>query len=79
MKGHRQKSCPLIFQISVCQNWHLPELFSPRGCRGFTGLVPPPLWIRVQIMKLFLSLTILPPYLGEFNHFPLFGLYIKIF
>ena len=31
----------------LCRNWHLRGDFSPPGCRGFTGPVPPPLWMRV--------------------------------
>jgi len=38
----------LIFQAALaCRNWHLgASLPKSPGCRGFTGPVPPPLWMR---------------------------------
>ena len=46
------KTAPmLIFQnpLRVCRNWHhghVSASSTPPGCRGFTGPVPPPLWMR---------------------------------
>ena len=41
-------------RTSFCRNWHRIRL-TPTGCRGITGPVPPPLWIRVPIRAIELS------------------------
>jgi len=41
---------------ALCRNWHRRRrhLFRQPGCRGFTGPVPPPLWMTgSQRMQLF--------------------------
>jgi hypothetical protein len=38
----------------ICRNWHLVQ---GTGCRGFSGPVPLPLWIRAFFYSFFYSLS----------------------
>ncbi len=40
----------LICQTIVCRNWHQVEAVPP-SCRGFVGPIPPPLWMRLYLIR----------------------------
>src|SRR4051794_1851565 len=44
---------PLIFPWPQAQgrNWHLTATAESRGCRGFVGPVPQPLWIKESVFS----------------------------